>query len=181
MGKASVIKIDLTVNIRDLYDVMYQKKEYRFFFGPQTEYESLFLITGIFIFSVTLLNFVESKNYLAIYFGVCMFFLSTYLFLRVVRRIIKQKNEVCTFLPQAKAIKKLQIQYTDEFIRHIQDDRILEYKWEEIHQAFIQKKFILLKGSQQIWLPKTSMKEAEYTLLSETILQNVKIHHIESD
>ncbi len=169
-----MIEIRLNKNIEDLRAIYYIDNNQKYFFGPNTKKQSIFLLIALItfpFFAVYALNLKDSSIFII---GSVFHSLFVYDFWKVAKPIIDWKKSVETFLKRVEKTKDLRLKYNEDYILHIQDNEELKLNWEVIEKAIISEKFIWLFSDSNVLLPKSSMNEMEYRDLAELISKKVK-------
>lgn len=167
-------EIKLNVDIEDLRAIYYRDNNQKYFFGPNTKRQSIYLIIAVIafpFFTVYALNLDDSWLFI---FGSVFLSLLVYDFWKVAKPIIDWKKSVEIFLKKAAKTKDLRLKYNEDYFIHIQDSKELKQNWEVIEKAIITKKFIWLFSDANVLLPKSTMNEKEYRDLAEIITEKVK-------
>ncbi|MGV3610259.1 MAG: hypothetical protein ACO1N0_04890 [Fluviicola sp.] len=168
-------EIILKVDIEDLRDIYFGKREHVYFFGPKTKTESIGLVCALVIFPLIVVYAIATESAgLGFVFSAIVFFTAVGTFWSTAGPIIQWKKSIDTFLEMAEKVKNLRVIYTDEFIHHIQDATETKLNWSVIEQATITDRFIQLQASTTIFLPKSSMTSQEYRILSDKIMERVQ-------
>lgn len=167
-------EIRLNNDIEDLRAIYYRDNNQKYFFGPNTKKQSIYLIIAIIafpFFAVYALNLNESWLFIL---GSVFLSLLVYDYWKVAKPIIDWKKSVETFLKRAEKTKDLRLKYNEDYFIHIQDNEELKQNWEVLEKAIINEKFIWLFSDTNVLLPKSSMNEMEYRDLTELISKKVK-------
>ena len=167
-------EIDLKIDITDLRDIYFRDNKQKYFFGPETRRQSIYLVLTVIIFPFFVAHSLKSDNDL--YFvGGCIFFsLLVYDYCKVAGPIIKWKKSILKFLEKAEKIQVLKLKYNDEFFIHIQDNDELKHEWGVVERAIINDRFIWLFSNTYVLLPRSSMSQNEFEELSGTVMRKVK-------
>lgn len=169
------IEIIMKTDMTDLRDIYFGKRQHVYFFGPNTKWESFWLVTSIIIFPFYLWYFQNIKQGGMLILGCIWFGIAIYAFWRAAKPIITWKKAIKTFLSIAKNVKTLKIIYDDDFILHIQDESEIKLNWITIQDATITDRSIsLYSDSTNILLPKSSMKTEEYAILCDKVMERVQ-------
>ena len=167
-------EILLKVDIEDLKRIYFRDNEQKYFFGPKTERQSIYLVLAIVIYPVWVSYTLSANKLWQFVLGSIFFCLAIFSFWMVTRPIIKRKKAVLRFLHEAENVKTLKFQYNDQYLIHIQDDHQLKLEWGVIDRAVITDSYIWLFSTTNILLPKRSMSAEAYESLSEMIMSSVK-------
>lgn len=167
-------EIRLIKDIEDLRAIYYRDNNQKYFFGPTTKKQSVYLIFAIIAFPFFAVYALNLKDDWLFILGSVFFSLLIYDYWRVAKPIIDWKKSVETFLKKADKIEDLRFKYNEEYFIHIQDNEELKQNWDILEKAIINKEFIWLFSDTNVLLPKSSMKESEYYALSELIVGKVK-------
>lgn len=167
-------EIKLNKDIEDLRAIYYRDNNQKYFFGPNTKKQSIYLTIAIIafpFFAVYALNLNDSWFFIL---GSVFLSLLIYDYWKVAKPIIEWKKSVESFLKKAEKTKDLRLKYNEDFFVHIQDNEQLKQNWEVVDKAIINNRFIWLFSDTNILLPKNSMSESEYNTLKDVISSNVK-------
>lgn len=168
-------EIILKVDMEDLRDIYFGKREHVYFFGPKTKTESIGLVCALVIFPVIVLYAIATESAgLGLVFSAIVFFTAVATFWSAAGPIIKWKKSVTTFLESASQVKSLKVIYNDEYILHIQDESETKQNWSIIERATTTDRFIELHANTYIFLPKSSMTPQEYQGLSDKVMEKVQ-------
>lgn len=169
------IEIKLKIDLEDLRDLYFGKRDHILFFGSSTKSESFWLLLALILFPFHAWYFIYSKEGGFFIFGCLWFIVAITNFWSAAKPIIawkKSTNEL--FNITIPNIKDLRFIYTDEFILHIQNEEATKLGWNSITHATISERFIDFQASSYILLPRSSMTQEEYTHLSNKILEKVQ-------
>lgn len=169
-------EIILKVDIEDLRDIYFGKREHVYFFGPKTKTESIGLVCALVIFPLIVVYAIATESAgLGFVFSAIVFFTAVGTFWSAAGPIIQWKKSVTTFLESASQVKSLKVIYNDEYILHIQDERETKLNWEAVKYAIINQRSIsICSDITNILLPKSSMTPQEYQLLSDKVMEKVQ-------
>ncbi len=168
-------EINMKVDLADLRDIYFGKRQQVYFFGPTTKGESFLMVTALALFPFHTWYFIHQKEgggafiigFIILIALIANFWSST-------KPIIQWKKSINEFLETAGKVKDLRFIYNETFVLHIQDEQITKINWSQITQAAITERYINLVASTDILLPKNSMTASEYEQLSEKILEKVQ-------
>ena len=130
-------EIDLKTDINDIRDIYFRGNKQKYFFGPETKRQSIYLVLAILIFPFFAVHALNSDNDWYFTLGCIFFSLLVYDFWKVASPIIKWKKSIIMFLDKAEKIKVLKLKYNDDFFMHIQDNQELKHEWGVIELAII--------------------------------------------
>lgn len=167
-------EITLNKDIEELRAIYFRDNYQKYFFGPSTKKQSVYLIIALIIFPFFVLYALNLKDSLFFILGSFFFLLLIYDYWKVAKPIIEWKKSIETFLKKAEKIEDLRFLYNDIFFIHIQDKEELKQSWDIVEKAIINEKFIWLLSDANVLLPKSSMTENEYQAVSELIFSKVK-------
>lgn len=167
-------EIRLNKDIEDIRAIYYSDNNQKYFFGPNTKKQSIYMSIAIIIFPFFAFYALNLKDSWIFILGSVFLSLIIYDYWRVAKPIIEWKKSVEAFLKKAEKTEDLRFKYNDTFFIHIQDNEELKQNWEVIEKATIHEKFIWLFSDTNMLLPKSSMSENEYHALSELISRKVK-------
>jgi len=111
-----ITEIDLKTDLNDLREIYFRDNKQKYFFGPETKRQSIYLVLAIVIFPFFAVHALTLNSDNRWYFPLgCIFFsLLVYDFWKVASPIIKWKKSVLLFLEKAEKIKVLKLKYTDD-------------------------------------------------------------------
>jgi hypothetical protein len=167
-------EIKLTKDIEDLRAIYYRDNNQKYFFGPNTKRQSIYLVIALIAFPFFAVYALNLKDSWLFILGTVFLSLLIYDFWKVAKPIIDWKKSVETFLKRAEKTKDVRLKYNEACFIHIQDNEELKQNWEVLEKAIINEKFIWLFSDINVLLPKNSMNEMEYHDLTELILKKVK-------
>ncbi|MNU93871.1 hypothetical protein D3C71_838220 [compost metagenome] len=168
------IEIKLKINLADLRDLYFGKRDHILFFGSSTKSASFWLLLALVLFPFHAWYFISCKEGGVFIFGCLWLIVAITNFWSVVKPIISWRKSTNAFLNSVPNIKDLRFIYNDESILHIQDESITKLDWNSITHANISERFIDLQASTYILLPRSSMTQEEYDLLSDKIMEKVQ-------
>lgn len=173
-----MIEINLKVDVVELRNIYFRDNRQKYFFGPGTKRQSLYLVVAIAVFPFFVMHALNS-TYDRWYFvlGSIFFSLLVYDYWKVARPIIKWKKSILNFLEKVKHTQTLTFHYNETYYIHTQDSQQLKQNWSAVEQAIIDDQCIWLLSDKNILLPKSSMRNDEYNALSQTIMNQVQ--HVE--
>lgn len=153
------IKINLKTDTNDLREIYFQGNRHKYFFGPDTKRQSMYLVFTIVVFPFFVAYALPAKNDWYFIIG-CMFFsYLIYDFWKAAMPIIRWKKSILNFLEKAEKIEVLKLAYTDDFFIHTQNNEVVKQQWKIIDRAIVNDRFIWLLSSKNILLPKSSMSQ----------------------
>lgn len=169
------IEIKLKIDHADLRDLYFGNRDLILFFGSSTKSESFWLLLTLILFPFHVCYFMSTKQGGFLICGCVWLIVIISNFWKVAKPIIIRKKIVNTFLNiTVPKIKDLKFIYSDEFILHIQDEIITKLDWNSITHVYISERFIDIHAPTDILLPRSSMTQEEYTLLSNKIVEKVQ-------
>ncbi len=168
-------EINLKIDADALRAIYFRDNRQKYFFGPETKRQSLYLVMAIVVFPFLVMHALGS-TYDRWYFvlGSIFFSLLVYDYWKVARPIIKWKKSILTFLEKVKQTQLLTFHYNDTFFVHTQDSVQLKQEWSLVERAIIDDQCIWLLSKNTILLPKSSMNTDEFEALTATIMSKVK-------
>lgn len=167
-------EIRLNKNIEDLRAIYYRDNSHKYFFGPNTKKQSIYLTIAVIAFPFFAVYALNLKDSWLFILGTVFLSLLVYDYWKVTKPIIDWKKSVETFLKRAEKTKDLRLKYNEDFFIHIQDNEELKQNWEVIEKAIINERFIWLFSDTNVLLLKSSMNHMEYRDLTELISKKVK-------
>lgn len=167
-------EIELKIDLEDLRSIYFRNNEHKYFFGPKTERQSIQLTVAVLIFPFFAVHALSSDDRWYFVLGCIFFSLIVYDFWSVAGPILKWKRLVLNFLKEVESVQQLKFMYNDVYFVHLQDKTELKQAWSVIDRAEITDRFIWLFSDRNILLPKNSMSQKEFELLSETVMKLVK-------
>lgn len=171
-------EISVKIDMDDLREIYWGEGYQRYFFGPTTKRQSLFLVIAGIIYPFFAWQTIRLEDDTLFVLGSAAMGFFIYGFLKVAQPVIKWKKSVTTFLANTGKIKTLKILYTDEYIIHKQDDTEIKMNWSTITRALITDRFISFEKSPDTFLvPKKSITEAEFQSLATILME--KVQHVE--
>ncbi|MFY7942995.1 MAG: hypothetical protein ACOVNZ_00355 [Crocinitomicaceae bacterium] len=167
-------EIQLDVNIDDLRNIYFKENQQKYFFGPKTKKQSLYLILALIMYPFFVFYALNLKDNWLIVFGTIFFSLLIYDYWRVAKPIYSWKKSVERFLHESSKIKYLRFAYNDTYFIHSDDHKELKQNWELIEKATINDQLIWLYSDTDVLLPKKAMSSDEFQALSDLIFEKVK-------
>lgn len=167
-------EIKLNKDIEELRLIYYKDNNQKYFFGPNTRKQSIYLIIALITFPFFALYAWNLKDSWLLLLGLVLLLLVINDYWKVARPVIEWKKSVDAFLKKAENIKDLRLIYNEDYLIHVQDNEELKQNWEVIEKAIINDNCIWLFSDSNILIPKSAMKEIEYKALSEFILNKVR-------
>lgn len=106
----------------------------------------------------------------------CIAFISLiYGFFQAARPIIAWKKSIREFLKMAENVKTLKIIFNENFILYIQDEEEIKLNWNAVKYATINQRSIsICSDITNMLLPKSSMSDDEYFVLSNKVMEKVQ-------
>ena len=168
-------EIILKVDIEDLRDIYFGKRQHIYFFGPETKDISWGLILAIVLFPLVT-TYSLNSHLGGIFIFSCIAFISIiYGFWQTARPIIAWKKSINKFLMMAENVKTLKIIFNENFILHIQDEEEIKLNWDAVKYATISQRSISIYSDiTNMLLPKSSMGDKEYSILSDKVMEKVQ-------
>ncbi len=168
-------EIILKVDIEDLRDIYFSKRQHIYFFGPQTKDISWGLVAGIVLFPLVTTYSLNNRVGGMFIFSCIVFISLIYGFWQAARPIIAWKKSVHEFLKMAENVKSLKIIFNENFILHIQDEEEIKLNWDAVKYATISQRSIsICSDITNMLLPKSSMSDEEYSILSDKVMEKVQ-------
>lgn len=167
-------EIRLNIDVNELRTIYFRDNNQKYFFGPNTKKQSVYLTIAIFAFPFFTVYALNLKDSWLFILGSVFLSLIIYDYWRVAKPIINWKKSVETFLSKAEKIKDLRFNYNQECFIHIQDNEELKQNWDVLEKVVVNEKFIWLFSDTNVLLPKSSMGDNEYQTLIELIMKKVK-------
>lgn len=168
-------EIVLNTNVENLREIYFGTGNHKYFFGPTTKKESAYLVLVLISYPFFALKTFNLKNRVTFILLTILVGIQIYSFIKAAKPIIKWKREVNDFLQKSSRIQVIKVIYTDDYFLHQQDEMISKVDWNEITHAIIQDNLIeIFNESTNFMLPKKSMSESEFELLSNTVMEKVK-------
>jgi hypothetical protein len=169
-----MIEIRMKYDVQDLRSIYYKDNDQKYFFGPKTKKQSIYLLIAIITYPFFALYALNTHDSWFFVLGSVFFSLFCYDFWRVAKPIMDWKKSVESFLKIAEKTEDLRFQYNENFFIYTQDQEELKQNWEVIEKAIVNEQFIWLFSDKNILLPKSSMTESEYQALMDLVLSKVK-------
>lgn len=167
-------EITLKLDIKDIKSIYFEGNKQKYFFGPETKRQSLFLVMFILIYPVFAYYALKSTDSSYFIWGSILLSFLVYHFLDVAKPIYKWKKSILKFLKKLEKIEVVKFKYNNDFFIHQEDKNELKQYWNIIDRAIINERYIWIFSNTNILLPKSSMSDKEYFELSEVVLKNVK-------
>jgi hypothetical protein len=167
-------EIILSKDTAILRAIYYRDRQDKYFFGPATKKQSIYLTITLLAFPFFTLKALSLEDSTLLVMGSIFFSLICYDFWRAAKPIISWRRSVEAFLKKAETIKDLRFMYNDIFFIHIQDQEELKQHWEVVDKAIINDQFIWLYSDSNVLLPKGSMTDVEYQDLKNMVMDKVK-------
>lgn len=167
-------EIKLTKDIDNLRSIYYRNNDQKYFFGPKTKKQSLYMLIAIIVFPFFAIYTLSIDDSWFFILGSVFLSLLIYDYWRVAKPIIDWKKSVESFLKKTALVNDLRFKYNEEYFVHIQDQEELKQNWEIIEKAIINNEFIWLLSDTNVLLPKKSMRSSEFQTLSTLISEKVK-------
>lgn len=167
-------EIILKTDINDIREIYFRGNKQKYFFGPETKRQSVYLVLFIVIYPFFAVHALQSNDRWYFVFGSIFFSFLVYDFWRVAKPIIKWKKSILSFLKRIEKVEVMKLKYNDDYFIHIEDNKELKQEWSVIDRALINDRFIWLFSNTNILIPRSSMSEDEFIALSKTVMNKVK-------
>jgi hypothetical protein len=137
-------EINLKIDKDDLRGIYFEGNRQKYFFGPETKKQSIYLVFAIVVFPFFAVNALKMGNGWYFILGCAFFFFLAHDYWKTAMPIYKWKKSILEFIEEAERLEVLRFNYNEDYFIHTQNSDVSKKEWSMIEQATINERYIWL-------------------------------------